>query len=74
MLCEETVLTHFDPTQEIGISCDASQVGLGVVLFHRYSSEKPRKTNSLRFKNSYKLPKRIRTNSKGGFSYYFWLE
>ena len=34
---------HFDSKQEIGTSCDASEVGIGVVLFHRYSdgSERP---------------------------------
>ena len=39
----DTVLAHFDPTLPIGISCDASEVGLGVVLFHRYQdgSERP---------------------------------
>lgn len=42
-LCTDAVLAHFDPTLDIGISCDASQVGLGVVLFHRYpdGSERP---------------------------------
>ena len=37
MLCTDAILAHFDPTMEIGISCDASSVGIGVVLFHRYS-------------------------------------
>ena len=43
MLCQDTVLVHFDPKQEIGISCDASSVGIGAVLFHRYEdgSERP---------------------------------
>jgi len=35
-LCMETTLAHFDPSMDIGIACDASEVGLGVVLFHRY--------------------------------------
>jgi hypothetical protein len=37
------VLAHFDQSLPIGISCDASSVGLGVVLFHRYSdtTERP---------------------------------
>ena len=43
MPCADTVLAHFEPNQEIGISCDASEVGIGAVLFHRYSdgSERP---------------------------------
>ena len=43
MLSEDTVLAHFDPKLEIGISCDASNVGIGAVLFHRYQdgSERP---------------------------------
>ena len=43
ILSREDVLAHFHPNQEIGISCDASEVGIGAVLFHRYSdgSERP---------------------------------
>ena len=43
LLCTDTILVHFNPTLQIGISCDASEVGLGAVLFHRYSdgSERP---------------------------------
>jgi len=38
-----TVLSHFSQSMPIGIACDASSVGLGVVLFHKYpdGSEKP---------------------------------
>ena len=43
ILSREDVLAHFDPNQEIGISCDASEVGIRAVLFHRYNdgSERP---------------------------------
>ncbi|KAL5510825.1 hypothetical protein EMCRGX_G006431 [Ephydatia muelleri] len=37
LLCADTVLAHFDLSLPIGISCDASEVGVGAVLFHRYS-------------------------------------
>lgn len=42
-LCADTVLVHFDPSLPVGISCDASEVGVGSVLFHRYpdGSERP---------------------------------
>ena len=42
-LCTDAVLAHFDPKLDIGISCDASNVGIGAVLFHRYpdGSERP---------------------------------
>ena len=39
MLGTDTVLAHFNPTQQIGISCDASDVGIGAVLFHRYDDD-----------------------------------
>eukprot|EP00731_Ephydatia_muelleri_P001282 Em0001g1282a len=43
MLTADTVLALFDPSLPVGISCDASETGLGAVLFHRYQdgSERP---------------------------------
>ena len=43
MLTNKTVLAHFDPSCPVGISCDASESGVGAVLFHRYkdNSERP---------------------------------
>ena len=43
MLSTDIVLAHFDPSLPIGISCDASSVGVGAVLFHRFpdGSERP---------------------------------
>ena len=43
MLCTDLVLAHFDPAQQISISCDASDVGIGVLLFHCYEdgTERP---------------------------------
>jgi len=37
------VLAHFDPSLPLGVACDASAVGIGTTLFHRYSdgSERP---------------------------------
>lgn len=32
----DTVLVHYDPYQEIGISCDASNNGIGTELFYRH--------------------------------------
>ena len=43
LLAADTVLTHFSPKLPIGIACDASETGIGAVLFHRYedNSERP---------------------------------
>ena len=38
LLSTDTVLAHFHPTLLIGISCDASEVGLGVVHEERLHS------------------------------------
>ncbi|KAL5505229.1 hypothetical protein EMCRGX_G006631 [Ephydatia muelleri] len=34
MLTDDMILAHFDPSLPVGISCGASEVGLGAVLFH----------------------------------------
>jgi len=34
LLSSDKVLVHFDPTLPVNISCDASNVGIGAVLFH----------------------------------------
>ena len=36
MLSAETLLAHFDSLLRLGISCDASSVGIGALLFYRY--------------------------------------
>ena len=42
-LTSDTVLVHFDASLPLGISCDASEFGIGAVLFHRYpdGTERP---------------------------------
>ena len=35
ILSTDTVLAHFNPTQQISISCDTSNVGIDAVLFHQ---------------------------------------
>ena len=43
VLTSSTTLSHYDPELPLSIACDASQVGIGAVLFHTLSdgSEKP---------------------------------
>ena len=42
-LTADTVLAHFNTSLPVGMACDASEVGIGAVLFHRYpdGSERP---------------------------------
>ena len=42
MLTNNTVLAHFDPSCPVRISCDASESGVGAVLFHRYKDNSKR--------------------------------
>ena len=42
MLTDNTVLAHFDPSCPVGISCDASNAGVGAVLFHQYKDHTER--------------------------------
>ena len=43
LLSAADVFAHFDPSLPLGVACDASAVGIGATLFHRYSdgSERP---------------------------------
>jgi transposase InsO family protein len=43
VLSSDQLLVHFDPEKPVGLSCDASSVGIGAVLFHKYpdGSERP---------------------------------
>ena len=43
LLSTADVLTHFDLSLPLGVACDASAVGIGATLFHRYSdgTERP---------------------------------
>jgi hypothetical protein len=43
MLSSDNVLVHYDASLPLGLSCNASSVGIGAVLFHRYpdGSERP---------------------------------
>lgn len=42
-LTSTKILVHYDPNLPLGLACDASQSGLGAVLFHKFpdNSEKP---------------------------------
>lgn len=43
LLTSADILSHYDPSVPISLSCDASPVGIGAVIFHTFSNgtEKP---------------------------------
>ena len=43
VLSSDQILVHFDPNKPLGLACDASSVGIGAVLFHRFpdGTERP---------------------------------
>ena len=43
VLTSTEVLAHFDPKVPLGLACDASTIGIGAVLYHRYEygTERP---------------------------------
>ena len=43
LLSSDSVLTHFDPSKLLGMAIEASEVGIGAILFHRLAdgSERP---------------------------------
>ena len=43
LLSSDVVLVHFDLALPLGTACDASNIGIGATLFHRYpkADEKP---------------------------------
>jgi hypothetical protein len=47
-LSSSEVLVHFDQNLPIGLSCDASPVGIGAVLFHVYPDGKERPITSVK--------------------------
>ena len=47
LLCTETVLAHYDPSLPLGLSCDASECGIGAVLFHRFASATQRRYSQI---------------------------
>ena len=40
-------MAHYDPYLELGISCDASEFGIGAVLFHHYSNSSKRQITNV---------------------------
>ena len=42
VLTSTEVLAHFDPKVLLGLACDASTIGIGAVLYHRYEDDTER--------------------------------
>ncbi|GFR98863.1 transposon Tf2-6 polyprotein [Elysia marginata] len=42
LLCTDTVLAHYDPSLDVGMSCQASECGIETVLFYRYRDDSER--------------------------------
>ena len=64
MLTDNTVLAHFDSSCPVGISCDASDAGVGAVLFPRYK-EKYRTSHRECFEDADRHTEAVSTNPEG---------
>eukprot|EP00106_Octopus_bimaculoides_P021251 XP_014788693.1 PREDICTED: uncharacterized protein LOC106882510 [Octopus bimaculoides] len=47
VLSSSQVLIHFDPNKILGLTCDASNVGIGAVLFHGYPDGSERRISNM---------------------------
>ena len=65
MLTYNTVLAHFDPSCPVGISCDASDAGVGAVLFHRYKDNTYRTSHRECFEDADRHTEAVSTNPEG---------
>ena len=69
-LTSSTMLSHYDPNLPLSIACDASQVGIGAILFHTLPEdvEKPIAYASRKLSKAEKLC----TNPKRSTSHCLW--
>ena len=70
--CTDTVLAHFNPREQIGISCDASDVGIGAVLFQRYSDGTERPITNASMNDTFRHTASIQSSTERSPSCNIW--
>ena len=70
-LSSSNVLVHYDPSLPVILESDASQYGIGAVIFHRFPNgdERP---NAYATRSLNLSEKKLQSDWEGRFCHYFW--
>ena len=73
LLLSSNCLTHYDPSRDLTLACDASNYGLGAVLSHKMPDGSDR-TNRVRLSNSQHSRTQLLAVREGGVGVRLWSQ